>query len=131
MIGLLTYLDRSCKDDMLCQLPLSNDQRTMTCELSKRLREKRKDVMLIHQLWYSFLDPPDDSKPIGKWQDPLLCFVAISHAHVDGTLKPASRATEDFSKWEYLMRSGGLYEISLHDESTGEMERYHYGSSKV
>jgi hypothetical protein len=124
LIRLLTYLDRSCKTNTLLQLPLNEEQKTMVHELSQRLKDKQKDLLLIHRLWYSFTAPPDDSKPIGKWQDLVLCFLAISHARADSSLQPVTRATEDCSVWEYLIRSGALYEISLHDESYGEMERY-------
>ena len=117
LIGLLTYMDRSQKDNTLPQLPLTDEQRHMVSELSVKLENNDKDLMLIHQLWYSFSAPPDDSKPVGKWEDALLCFIAISHARADGSIKPVSVATEDFAIWEYLLRSGGLYEISLHNGS--------------
>jgi hypothetical protein len=111
LIGLLTYLGRSHKDNTLPQLPLTMEQKAMVVELSERLNNDTKDLSLIHRLWYTFSAPPDDSQPIGKWQDPLLCFMAISHCRADGTIKPPSKATEDCAIWEYLLRSGGLYEI--------------------
>ena len=129
LIALFTYLVRSLKDKSLRQLPISEEQRGMICLLAQRIDSNQQDSALIHRLFYSFSAPPDDSKPIGRWQDPLLCFIAISNLCVDGSLKPVLLVTKDFAKWVYLIRSSALYEISLANKSIGEMERWEIFSS--
>jgi hypothetical protein len=96
----------------------------MIGRFAQSLKDDSEDMGLIHQLFYTFSAPPDDSSPIGRWQDPMICFIAITNLLNDGSFKHVFGVTKDFSKWEYSIRSSVLYEISLHDSSISEMERY-------
>jgi len=95
----------------------------MVQKLAGMLAKKRKDISLIHHLFYTFSAPPDDDTPAGRWLDSLKCFIAISNLMVDGSFKHVLLVTKDFSKWEYLLRSSVLYEISSYDGSIRDMER--------
>jgi hypothetical protein len=124
LIGLLTYLDHSKKNPSHPPLPLTDEQKCMVNQFFQCLEKNTKDMDLLHQLFYTLSAPPDESQPIDKWNDVLLCYLAISHACVDGTVKPVSLGIKDFSMWEYLTQSGELYEMSLFNTSLGEIERY-------
>ena len=64
----------------------------------------------MHKLFYSFLTPPPDDQPIGKWTDLLLCFLAVTNLREDGTFETAATLTTQLCRWEYNMRGTCLYE---------------------
>jgi len=123
LISLLAYLVRSFKDPCLLQIPLSDKQRALTQALAAKLDKNEKDIQLLHNLSYTFSAPPSDHTPIGKWSDPLLCFLAIYNLYADGSMKPILSVTRDLAKIEYILRSGVLYEFSMGNLGIKEMEK--------
>jgi hypothetical protein len=92
------------------RLPLDERQVELARILRRALDNKEKDINTIHQLFYTFLTPPPHDQPFSKWNDPLLCFLAVTNLREDGTFEPAATLTGELAKWEYNMRNAGLYE---------------------
>jgi hypothetical protein len=69
-------LDNSEED---YKLPLNEKQVELCQILLQALHHKEKDIGTMHKLFYSFLTPPPDDQPIGKWSDLLLCFLAVTN----------------------------------------------------
>jgi hypothetical protein len=78
--------------------------------LLKALHCQEKDIGTIHKLFYTFMASPADDQPFSKWNDALLCFLAVTNLREDGTFEPASVLTGELCRWEYNMRGAGLYE---------------------
>jgi hypothetical protein len=122
-ITLLAFLTKTLPESRSLQLPVTEEQHKMTLELLQALKDNRKDLDLLHRLLFSLTAPPTDETPIGKWVDPLLCFVAASHLQVDGSFRPVEYATKDFAMWEYSIRGNSLFEIAKSDMSLRDMEK--------
>jgi hypothetical protein len=92
------------------KLPLNDSQVELTKMLHAALHLEDQDLSLLHKLFYSFMAPPPDDLPFKKWDDPLLCWLAVVNLHEDGTFYPAQKLTGELARWEYLMCGTGLYE---------------------
>jgi hypothetical protein len=103
------------------KLPLSETQVELARILLEALIQKEKDIETIHKLFYTFLAPPADDKPFSKWNDALLCFLAVTNLREDGTFAPAGDLTAELSRWEYNMRGAGLYEAVNHADEFGNV----------
>ena len=127
MTCFLVYLMRSQEDHSLLQIPLNEKQRILIRNLQNLLDQNLKDLQTIHDLCYTFSAPPNGNVAIGRWSDPLLCFIAVYNLRIDGSMKPIMLVPKDFSKWEYLIRSGVLYEFAFTGKPMKEMERWNIG----
>jgi hypothetical protein len=92
------------------KLPLNDNQVDLAQTLFKALQDEAKDLGTMHKLFYSFMAPPADDQPFRKWNDALLCFLAVTNLREDGTFNPAYVLTDELARWEYNMRGAGLYE---------------------
>ena len=92
------------------KLPLNNTQVELGRKLLDALHNWEKDIGTMHELFYSFMAPPADDQPFSKWNDALLCFLAVTNLREDGTFEPAAALTAELCRWEYNMRGAGLYE---------------------
>jgi len=103
------------------RLPLDDTQVGLARILLEALVQKEKDIETMHKLLYTFLAPPPDDQPFTKWNDILLCFLAVINLREDGTFAPAGDLTAELSRWEYNMRGTGLYEAVTHAEEFGNV----------
>jgi hypothetical protein len=111
LVDLLTFILRTLDNsEEEYKLPLNEKQVELARMLDGALLREEKDIQTIHQLFYTFMTPPADDQPFSKWNDALLCFLAVTNLREDGTFRPASALTGELSKWEYNMRGTGLYE---------------------
>lgn len=122
-MNFLWYLDMAFKDGSLIQLPITEKQKQMVEEFSEMLKGEKEDLLFMHQYFYSFTAPPQDDTPLGRWKDPVMCFIAIWNLLIDGSYKPVNLVTKEFARWEYDIRSSCLYEISLKKGTVSEIER--------
>jgi hypothetical protein len=103
--------------------PMREEEKDMARKFAAAVTEDKKDIDLLHNLFYSFTAPPDEGTPIGKWQDAFLTFICASNLRICGTFEPVRTVTKQLAKWEYLIRGSCLHEFSGHDLSIREMER--------
>jgi len=101
------------------KLPLNEEQIELGRILLDALVRHEKDIGTIHRLFYTFMAPPADDKPFSKWNDALLCFLAVTNVQPDGTFAPAAGLTGQLARWEYNMRGTGLYEAVNATEGFG------------
>jgi hypothetical protein len=104
-------------------LPMTESQKAMVRELAKAIETDKKDIGLIHRLFYSITAPPDDSTPVGKWHDCIMCFIAASNLRPQGNFDPVTEVTRQFSKWVYLIRGACFQEFAKEDMSLQDLHR--------
>jgi hypothetical protein len=105
------------------RLPTTDSQKAMIKRLNDSLTDNKKDIGLIHDLFYSFTAPPDEETPVGKWHETILCYIAASNVHAMGGFKPVTDVTGQLAKWEYLIRGGCFREIVKEDSTLRTMDR--------
>jgi len=103
MTCFLVYMMRSKEDLNLLQIPLNEKQKVLIRNLQTLLDQNQKDLQTVHDLCYTFSAPSNENVAIGRWSNPLLCFIAIYNLRIDGSMKPILLVPKDFSKWEYLI----------------------------
>jgi hypothetical protein len=123
LIALIAFLVKTIPSRHSLQLPITEDQHRMIADIDLALKEKKKDISLMHRLIFSLTAPPSDDSPIGRWKDPLICFIAASQLQVDGSFLPVKYATKEFAMWEYGIRGNALYHISKSTNSLLQMEK--------
>lgn len=123
LITLLAFLDRTRNDPEALKIPLTDHQKSLVDEFGQALVDDREDMELLHQLVLTFSDPPTEETPIGRWVEPLLCFIAACNMRIDGTLVPITQVPNEFAEWAYLIRNSVLYETSKHSNNLLEMDR--------
>jgi hypothetical protein len=104
-------------------LPTTDSQNAMIKKLRKALEEDKKDIGLIHDLFYSFTAPPDEDVLIGKWHETIMCYIAASNVRTMGGFKPVTDVTNQLAKWAYLIRGGCFREIVKEDRTLRQMDR--------
>jgi hypothetical protein len=120
---LLAFLDRTRNASDALKLPLTDHQKTLVDRFGKAIEDDREDMELLHQLVLTFSDPPTEETPIGRWVEPLLCFIAACNIRIDGSLIPITQVPNEFAEWAYLIRNSVLYETSKHSNNLLEMDR--------
>jgi hypothetical protein len=123
LITLLAFLDRTRDDSDALKLPLTDHQKMLVEEFGEAIEDDREDIELLHQLVFTFSDPPTEDTPIGRWVEALLCFIAACNIRIDGSLIPITQVPNEFAEWAYLIRNSVLYETSKHSTSLLEMDR--------
>ena len=119
-MDLLTFILRTLDNsEEEYRLPLNERQVELGRILLQALHNEAKDINTIHLLIYTFLEPPPHDQPFSKWNDPLLCFLAVANLREDGTFKPAAALTRELAKWEYNMCGAGLYEAVTNTSGFG------------
>jgi len=103
------------------RLPLTESQVELIKMLRSALHHQEKDIGLLHKLFYAFLAPPPDDQPFKRWDDALLCWLAVTNLREDGTFNPAHKLTGQLAKWEYVIRGAGLYESVTNTNSFGTL----------
>jgi Orsellinic acid/F9775 biosynthesis cluster protein D len=92
------------------KLPLNENQVALGRMLLEALHHEEPDIGTMHKLFYTFMAPPMDDQPFSKWNDALLCFLAVTNLRDDGTFESAHKLTGQLVRWEYNMRGAGLFE---------------------
>jgi hypothetical protein len=120
---LLAFLDRTRNDSDALKLPLTDQQKMLVNQFGQAIEDDREDMELLHQLVLTFSDPPTEQTPIGRWVEPLLCFIAACNLRIDGSLVPITQVPNEFAEWAYLIRNSVLYETAKHSNNLLEMDR--------
>jgi hypothetical protein len=92
------------------KLPLTEQQVELGRILLEALHREQKDIGTVHKLFYTFMAPPTDNQSFRKWNNALLCFLAVTNLCKDQTFQPAAVLVAELSRWVYNMRGAGLYE---------------------
>jgi hypothetical protein len=129
-VDLLAFTLRTLDNtDQEYRLPLNEEQVELGRILLDALHRKEKDIGAIHNLFYTFMTPPAEDQPFSKWNDALLCFLAVTNLREDGTFEPAAALTGQLCRWEYNMRGTALYEAVTGSKKFGtvvRLEMNHY-----